>query len=320
MPGPVGVTDSEIHCQKNDMTASILEDAPTPKQVPASRRPATPPLWRRDSAIYLLLVGLTWGAWRFSRLGLFKAGDDAGYWIGVAGGVMMLLLFGYPLRKHLRFTQNWGRMKWWFWLHMTLGIGGPLLILVHSTFRIGSLNAGVALYSMIIVALSGVVGRFIYRHVNKGLRGEEITLKELQAFARMHQDDARSRLAFAPAVEARLKAFEQAQLGARPGWVTYLRQVLWLPVQRWRTLRACDPALKQALQALAPRKGWREQDVARHHRLALKLVRSYLDAVVGVAQFTAYERLFALWHVAHIPFVYLLIVSAIVHVVAVHAY
>ena len=35
---------------------------------------------------------------------------------------------------------------------------------------------------------------------------------------------------------------------------------------------------------------------------------------------SAYERLFALWHVAHIPFVYLLVVSAIVHVVAVHAY
>ncbi len=305
---------------KNDMTASILEDAPTPKRVASTNRPSSPPVWRRDSAIYLLLAALTWGAWQISRLGLFDAGDDTGYWIGVVGGTMMLLLFGYPLRKHFRFAQNWGRMKWWFWLHMSLGIGGPLLILVHSTFRVGSLNGGVALYSMIIVALSGVVGRFIYRHVNKGLRGEEITLKELQVFARMHQDDARSRLAFAPEVEARLKAFEQAELGAKPGWVTYFRQVLWLPLKRWQTYRACDPALRQALTTLAPKKSWREQDVARHHRLALKLVRSYLDAVVGVAQFTAYERLFALWHVAHIPFVYLLVVSAVVHVVAVHAY
>ncbi len=53
------------------------------------------------------------------------------------------------------------------------GHHGPLLILAHSTFRVGSLNAGVALYSMIIVALSGIVGRFIYSRVNRGLYGEQ---------------------------------------------------------------------------------------------------------------------------------------------------
>ncbi len=276
--------------------------------------------WSGDTAVYLALVGLTWAAWQISRSVTFRAGDDLGYWLGVAGGVMMLLLFTYPLRKHFRFAQGWGRMKWWFWLHMTLGVGGPWLILVHSTFRVGSLNAAVALYSMVIVALSGVVGRFIYRHVHKGLRGEEITLKELQVFAGMHKDDARSRLEFAPAVEAVLRNFEQAELRAKAGWVTYFRQVMWLPVQRWKAMRECDAALVEPLQRLARHHGWREEDVAKHHRRAMKLVRSYLDAVVGVAQYTAYERVFALWHVAHIPFVYLLVVSSIVHVFAVHAY
>ena len=42
--------------------------------------------------------------------------------------------------------------------------------------------------------------------------------------------------------------------------------------------------------------------------------------MVRVAQYTAYERVFALWHMAHLPFVYLLVISAIVHVIAVHAY
>ena len=297
------------------MTASQQETAPisTPPRKPKS-------FWTSDVAIYLALVLLTVGAWQFSRLELFVAGDDTGYWLGVVGGVMMLFLFGYPLRKHFRFAQNWGRMKWWFWFHMSLGIAGPWFILIHSTFRVGSLNAAVALYSMIIVALSGVIGRFIYRHVNKGLRGEEIGLQDLQKFAGMHKDDARSRLSFAPVVEARLKAFEQVQINAKAGWGTYFRQVFWLPVQRWRALRDCDRALREPLNVLAQKNGWLPEDVAKHHRRALKLVNSYLSAVVGVAQYTAYERLFALWHVAHIPFVYLLVISAIVHVVAVHAY
>ena len=232
----------------------------------------------------------------------------------------MLMLFGYPLRKHFRFAQSWGRMKWWFWLHMALGITGPWLILLHSTFHVGSLNAGVALYSMIIVALSGVVGRFIYRHVNKGLRGEEIGLQELQVFAGQHRDDARSRLSFAPDVEARLKAFEQKQLSATAGWGTYFRQAFWLAVQRRQVYRDCNVALQPPMLMLAKEKSWSNDELKMQHRRALKLVRKHLDAVVGVAQFTAYERLFALWHVAHIPFVYLLVISAIVHVIAVHAY
>ena len=299
------------------MSASLAEAvAPTASK---PNRPANRP-WVGDVAVYLGLIALTAAAWWFSQLDLFRAGDDTGYWIGVAGGTMMLLLFGYPLRKHFRFAQSWGRMKWWFWLHMTLGIGGPWLILVHSTFRVGSLNAAVALYSMVIVALSGVIGRFIYRHVNKGLRGEEIGLQDLQRFAGMHKDDARSRLSFAPEVEQLLKDFEQAQLGAKAGWPTWFRHALWLPVQSWRVYRDCDVALRAPLRLLAQRNDWDEQQVATHHRRALKLVRSYLGAVVGVAQYTAYERIFALWHVAHIPFVYLLIFSAIVHIVAVHAY
>ena len=46
----------------------------------------------------------------------------------------------------------------------------------------------------------------------------------------------------------------------------------------------------------------------------------YLDAVVRVAKYMAYERLFALWHIAHVPVLLLLVASAVVHVVAVHAY
>jgi len=50
------------------------------------------------------------------------------------------------------------------------------------------------------------------------------------------------------------------------------------------------------------------------------MARRYLFSVARVAQYTAYERVFALWHLAHLPFVYLLVISACVHVVAVHAY
>ena len=39
-----------------------------------------------------------------------------------------------------------------------------------------------------------------------------------------------------------------------------------------------------------------------------------------VAQFSFYERLFALWHVFHLPIFFMMVISALVHVLAVHMY
>lgn len=298
------------------MNTTVLPSTTTaPGRQSGSRSP-----FATDAVLYLVIAGLVWLAWQSSRQGYFTAGDDVGYWIGVAGGVLMLLLFSYPLRKHFRFAHGWGRMKVWLWLHVILGIAGPLLILAHSTFHVGSLNAGVALYSMIIVALSGVVGRFIYARINRGLYGEKTDLRELEARAGLQQSDAHSKLAFAPAVDQRLKAFAAGETSAKPGFVTCLRRVFWLPLKQHLTYRACVAELRKPLQNVAMSSGSDSSDLARRERLARKLVRRYLNSVVRVAQYTAYERLFSLWHVAHIPFVYLLVASAIVHVIAVHAY
>lgn len=273
-----------------------------------------------DVMVYLVITALVLAVWQFSKMGYFQAGDDTGYWLGVAGGVMMVLLFSYPLRKHFNFSRNWGRVKWWFLVHMVLGVGGPLLILLHSTFRVGSLNAAVAMYSMVAVAVSGVIGRFIYARVNRGLHGEKASLRDLQTRAGLEEADARSRLAFAPEVEARLIAFEQRELKARVGWLTYTRQVFWLPLQQWLAYRRCVADLRLSLRALARQQNWSQEDLLTREKYSGKLVWQYLQAVTRVAQFTAYARLFSLWHVAHIPFVYLMVISAVVHVVAVHAY
>ncbi len=275
---------------------------------------------RGDLLLYVLLALLAAAAWRIAELKLFKPNDDVSYWIAVAGGVMMLALFSYPLRKHMRFMRNLGQVKWWFWVHLFLGIGGPWLILVHSSFHVGSLNAGVALYSMLIVVASGVVGRFIYVRVNRGLDGERTGLAELCERAGMVESDARSKLDFSPEVKARLLAFEQKELTANPGWLHHLRQATVLPLQQYVSYQRCASELRRRLRELAVAQNWTDDDLRRRERRALKLADRYLDAVVRVAQYTAYQRMFALWHLAHLPFVYLLIISAVVHVIAVHAY
>lgn len=269
--------------------------------------------WMLSAVLVLVLV-----AWDVSQRDLFEPGDDLGYWLGVAGGVAMLALLLYPLRKRVRAFQRWGAPKVWLWGHMLLGIGGPLLILVHCKFRAGSLNAAAALYAMVVVAVSGLVGRLLYVRVNRGLAIERRALDWQRAKV---QVAGQSVVSFVPTISESLVAFEQDALKAvhRAGshWV---RLVMVLPLQSWVSRIRAQRNVRVALRGIAASKQWDAHTLRRRTRRARREVADFYGAVMRVALFSAWERLFALWHVAHLPFVFLLVVAGVVHVVAVHAY
>jgi hypothetical protein len=84
--------------------------------------------------------------------------------------------------------------------------------------------------------------------------------------------------------------------------------------------RAVRRLARTTLRQVGPSRGW-DADIQRSwERRAALLVNEYTDAVLRVAQLSAWSRLFSLWHVLHVPFVFLMVVCAIAHVVAVHAY
>ena len=108
------------------------------------------------------------------------AESGLGYNLGIVGGSMMLLLLLYPVRKKARFMRNLGHIKHWFRAHMILGVLGPVLVLYHCNFQIGSMNSTVVLFTTLLVAGSGLVGRYIYSKIHYGLYGRQLTLKELK--------------------------------------------------------------------------------------------------------------------------------------------
>jgi|CXWL01.1.fsa_nt_gi hypothetical protein len=289
----------------------------------AKRRPrsdAASALRRGDALMFALFASMLLAVWQISQMRLFSAGSDTGYWIGVAGGVMMLLLFAYPLRKRWQALAGIGKAKHWFVVHMVLGIGGPILVLAHSTFRIGSINAGVALWSMVIVAVSGVMGRFIYLRIHRGLGGERLSFEALRDTLGLTATSVQSQLHFAPRAEARLRALEKHAGLPGDGWAEQLRRLTVLPWALHLERRRCRRETDEALQFLARERGW---DAAKLHARAARarrLADDYITAILRVAQLAAYTRLFSLWHVLHVPFVFVMVLCAIAHVVAVHAY
>jgi len=287
----------------------------------ADAAPAKPR--KREIGASAMLLGvclLVACAWALSRWSNYTAGSSAGYNLGLAGGIMLLLLFLYPLRKHFRFMHGFGPAKYWFALHMTLGILGPLFILVHSRFQVGSVNAGIALASMSLVASSGIVGRFIYTRIHHGLYGRRASLKELRELAGLNSKEVHSKLAFAPGVENALTEFEAALSAPHrdPLRSAWMFATLWL---RGRTVYyQCARELGRIYKVQARTEGWDRGKYQRRLKAARRLVFTYLQSVQRVAQFNTYERLFSLWHVLHVPLVYMMVFSAVAHVVAVHMY
>ena len=277
---------------------------------------------RKRSSILLLpvLVLSSVLIWLVARGEYYSPGDDFGYYLGVVGASMMLALLLYPLRKHVSFLSKLGAMSHWFRFHMLLGIGGPTLILLHSKFTIGSLNAGVAMGCMVLVAGSGVVGRFMYRRIHHGLYGRRATLQEMQAQLGTQEGEVRSKFHFAPQVEARLKAFGDLAHAHPNGFLRSTWQFLTISLRARYVHSQCMRDLKKILGSHATQRGWERDKLRRRVATASVMISTYLEAARHAAQFSAYERLFSLWHILHVPFVFMLVISGVVHVIAVHMY
>lgn len=132
-----------------------------------------------------------------------------------SNGNTALMLLLYPFRKKSRFMRNWGGVKHWFRAHMIMGVAGPVLVAYHSNFSLGSMNSNVALVSMLTVAGSGLIGRYFYSRVHRGLYGREVTLKELRQDLEANMEKSVSVLSYSPAVHKRLLAFDAEMLKAR---------------------------------------------------------------------------------------------------------
>jgi hypothetical protein len=242
-----------------------------------------------------------------------------GYALGIVGGSAMLLLLVYPARKRLRWLGAIGSVKRWFQIHMVLGVAGPLCILYHSNFSLGATNSNAALFAMIVVSASGIVGRYFYVRIHCGLYGHRTSLAELQASA----DVLRTKVAgasFVPELLTALDAAERRLTDRSNAPLRVLVRPITVSVRMWlERIRLTRSAVRELNQTAA-----RSRVVAERHEHFERAVRRYiarrLQATRQVVEFEAYERLFSLWHVLHLPLFFMLLVAGVVHVVAVHVY
>jgi hypothetical protein len=261
---------------------------------------------------YLLAFAITLYGWLQQSEWVHIAEEGFGYALGIIGGLMLLFQAVYPLRKRINVLKQLGTTRFWFSSHIASGVIAPIVLLFHCNFQLGSLNSQVALFSMLAVALSGLLGKYLYVRIHYGLHGRLKKFNQL----RDNWQKYNSHLTDNEALETRLNHFERPILNSVYHPISAVFRLFLLPLQghilylQARNMMVnnpshadrSDPSYKQTL------------------KMQRTLLKYRIKAACELAEFSGYERLFALWHVVHIPFFFIMLAAGIAHVTAVHLY
>ncbi len=243
-----------------------------------------------------------------------------GYWLGIVGGSLMLLLLLYSARKRFSWLSWMGGIPAWFEFHMVLGVVGPVLVLFHANFKLGATNSNVALFSMLLVAGSGVVGRYIYTRLHAHLEGHEDTLEQLKAVGDRLRQQSTS-ITFLPGLLDAIERVEHRYIDPPKSAIARAMHLatgaVRIALARWAVRREIGMAVKKALQP-------ESVVISRHAHRFGAVARQYayrrLDAGRRMNEFKMYSQLFSFWHVLHIPLFFMLLIAGSVHIIAINVY
>lgn len=268
----------------------------------------------RSHFFSMAVIATLYFGWTQRDNNYLSAETGTGYLLGILGGSLMIALLLYPLSKRLSLLTKLIPIRYWFGIHMFFGVLGPVMILFHSNFHLGSINSTIALISMLLVAGSGVIGRYIYTNIHHGLYGTRMTLQELKQKTENDHAELLKLYASNEKLNQLLKKMEEKALQPYTGLMKSLLHVIYLAINAPRLQRKVLSLLKKSYQE----NGGSKSDP--NNKAIIKLVKHYTLALRHSAAFRVYERLFSLWHILHLPLFFMMLITAVIHIFAVHMY
>lgn len=242
----------------------------------------------------------------------FRSSGTVGLKLGILSVGMFGILFLYPIRKRCRWLKRIGRTRRWLNVHVVFGITTPLVATLHSAFRWHGV-AGLAYWTMIAVALSGFVGRYLYTKIPRSLNSVGLTMTELKAQAAALADELAQNTLFqaedlAPLLTVPSSEEIRSMNLGRTLW-NMLRMDLARPFQVGRLRRRVLSGAAQipTLGGLvASRNATLESIISLVRRQSrLRAAMAFLDRT---------ERIVRLWHVVHRPISISFVALILVHI------
>ena len=235
-----------------------------------------------------------------SDYGEMKPSGSFGHGLGIIGATMITVgVILYSSRKRVRALWSLGKLSSWLEFHIFLCLLGPVLVIYHTTFKAGGI-AAISLWTMLSVAASGLVGRFLYVLIPRNLQGGELSAHQInEEFDRLAATLRESELG-TKLLRGVDKHFASVRRPETFGdtIVTYFR----LMKSKRQVRRAAKELL--ATSDLSP-------TAARSLYRAASARASLIQRSVILLQA---EKLFFYWHAIHLPFSVIMFITLAVHV------
>ncbi len=232
---------------------------------------------------------------------LLKPSGLIGHGAGIIGSLMMIVgVFGYMARKRFRSLLRLGILKHWLEFHIFLCTLGPILVLYHTAFKFGGLVA-ISFWSMIAVALSGVIGRFIYLQIPRTIEGRAMSMNELAIKKAKFNADLKTQFSldndFLELVNRSTISDDDLHKG------TFFGKII-------RRLKFEKQQSKIIRTALRSRKipNNKQREILRNVRTEIVLGRR-------IAWLTTMQNYLRYWHVLHLPFALIMLIIMIIHII-----
>jgi len=245
---------------------------------------------------------------------LLKPSGTIGLRLGMIGFLMFLLIYIYPLRKRWAWLGRQGSSRHWLDFHVLLGLTAPVVVTFHSSFKFSGI-AGVAYWIMIIVSLSGVVGRYIYAQIPRSLNSAELSLKEAQDQSASLASQLRTLGILSERDVMKLVSLPEVKQAEQMSVLVALLKMmafdLVFPFRAWRLRQRMIWSHNRSLFALV---GFRRSENTALER-AIDLAKQQSVISKKILFLSKSHRMFQLWHVIHRPFSYSFALLASIHVI-----
>ncbi len=232
-----------------------------------------------------------------------RPAGTTGLLFGYAGSAMMILMLIYSMRKRTRLLGRSISLQSLLDFHIYLGVIGPLLIVLHTSFKVQGLVA-VSFWSMVAVAASGYFGRYLYLQIPRNIQGSELTLQEMERINSDMTTQLRTRFQLDDIAIAKLEAVTTNFAAGYAGGAW--RAVMLLLTDDLFRFLARRRFVRNVMRAVPlPRRELRE-----FTRLAF--ARALLRR--RVALLAQVHQIFHYWHVVHKPFAIIMYLIMLIHI------
>jgi hypothetical protein len=246
---------------------------------------------------------------------LLKPGGTIGLKLGIFGTVLFFIIFLYALRKVIPRLGRFGTARHWMDFHVIAGVTAPVIIAFHASFKFSGI-AGFAFWIMLAVALSGVIGRYLYSQIPRSLNAAEFSLTELHNGERELSDALLRQSIYSAEQLSRVLHVPSAESIRRIGPLRAVGEMIALDVGlsfRVAGLRRSSSGFGTKLRSLGGLFSSGNSEIER----IVRLVRQKASLSKRVVFLDQTQRVFHLWHVIHRPFSYAFAVLAILHIAVV---